>query len=430
MKKYFLILSYCLCIGKCIGQYKVGENRSNINASSMLEIEATNKGLLLSRVALTALAAPNPLANHVAGMVVFNTTNNTELSPGIYVNSGSAWIKTGLEISGGSPGSWYDVASSAAAASNSANIYQMGRVSIGTKSILSRLNIGNARYETKISLFDAENPTIYFGFGVSPGALNYHTQTASAHVFSFGGKNGELVNNETLGVNDKGIKLSKVSLSPLGQYFLVLDSVDKVMKTVKANQILPGLPTASNGISKPSTAFQLGGTLDENTTLDLNAKKLNFTNVGNIGINTSSPTAILDVNGNTRFRALSFGSSNDHLLTMDGNGNLNKIPSDNIIVTGLSINQTFSTPNDQSSTGNVTEGTGIFSTYDGDFAYNIALPPANMNNVNTRKTFRRFSGWTPTVMKTNTNLLTNTAVPSGGAMMFISDGSIWKRIDN
>jgi len=77
-------------------QLKVGDNPTTINANSALEIESNNKGLLLPRVPLTALDNPAPLTSHIAGMQVYNTTDNgsIDLMPGIYYNDGTKWLRS------------------------------------------------------------------------------------------------------------------------------------------------------------------------------------------------------------------------------------------------------------------------------------------------------------------------------------------------
>ena len=54
-------------------QVKVGNNPTTINTNSVLEIESTNKGLLMPRLALTSTTTASPLSAHVAGMNVYNT---------------------------------------------------------------------------------------------------------------------------------------------------------------------------------------------------------------------------------------------------------------------------------------------------------------------------------------------------------------------
>lgn len=76
-------------------QVKFGNNKTTINANSLLELESTNKGLLLPRVALTAINAASPMSAHVEGMVVYNTatagTAPNNVTPGYYYNDGTKW---------------------------------------------------------------------------------------------------------------------------------------------------------------------------------------------------------------------------------------------------------------------------------------------------------------------------------------------------
>jgi hypothetical protein len=77
------------------GSVGIGTNTPNSNAS--LELGASNKGLLLNRVALSDAGTPAPLTAHVAGMIVYNTatagTAPNHVSPGIYYNNGTRWIR-------------------------------------------------------------------------------------------------------------------------------------------------------------------------------------------------------------------------------------------------------------------------------------------------------------------------------------------------
>ncbi len=76
-------------------QVKVGNNPTTINSNSVLELEATNKGLLLPRVTLSATNNASPLSAHVAGMIVYNTatagTLPNDVVPGYYYNDGTKW---------------------------------------------------------------------------------------------------------------------------------------------------------------------------------------------------------------------------------------------------------------------------------------------------------------------------------------------------
>ena len=94
MKKIFITLLALYGLNT-VAQVKIGNNPSTINANSLLELEATNKGLLYSRVALTGTANAAPLSAHVMGMVVYNTATVGDVTPGLYVNDGTRWSALG-----------------------------------------------------------------------------------------------------------------------------------------------------------------------------------------------------------------------------------------------------------------------------------------------------------------------------------------------
>ena len=74
-------------------QLKVGDNPTTINPNSILEMESTNKGMLLPRLGLSSTTAFTPLAAHVAGMTVYNTATAGDVTPGFYYNDGSKWVR-------------------------------------------------------------------------------------------------------------------------------------------------------------------------------------------------------------------------------------------------------------------------------------------------------------------------------------------------
>ncbi|SDE43744.1 Chaperone of endosialidase [Dyadobacter soli] len=76
-----------------MAQMKIGGNPNTINPSSILELESATKGLLLPRVALTSLSSAAPVTGAVAGMHVYNTTDNAEVQPGEYFFDGSIWVR-------------------------------------------------------------------------------------------------------------------------------------------------------------------------------------------------------------------------------------------------------------------------------------------------------------------------------------------------
>lgn len=106
MKKRFLSYSIALVLvgwgfvdAKAQQPLKVGANPTNINRTAVLDVEATNKGALLPRVALTSLTDVTTIANPANALTVFNTaTDGTapdHVTPGYYYYSTAInkWVR-------------------------------------------------------------------------------------------------------------------------------------------------------------------------------------------------------------------------------------------------------------------------------------------------------------------------------------------------
>ena len=89
---------YCLLTALIISlsgySQNVGINTTGTapNANAGLDVDFTNKGLLIPRIALTGTANFAPLSAHVAGMIVYNTATAGDVVPGFYYNNGTKWI--------------------------------------------------------------------------------------------------------------------------------------------------------------------------------------------------------------------------------------------------------------------------------------------------------------------------------------------------
>lgn len=94
MKKIFLTLALALGI-MASAQVRIGGTGTTVDANAILELQSTTKGLLFPNVALTSTTAFAPLSAHTAGMTVYNTATAGDVTPGMYTNSGTAWVKLG-----------------------------------------------------------------------------------------------------------------------------------------------------------------------------------------------------------------------------------------------------------------------------------------------------------------------------------------------
>lgn len=94
MKKIFLTLALALGI-MASAQVRIGGTGTTVDANAILELQSTTKGLLFPKVALTSTTAFAPLSAHTAGMTVYNTATAGDVTPGMYTNSGTAWVRLG-----------------------------------------------------------------------------------------------------------------------------------------------------------------------------------------------------------------------------------------------------------------------------------------------------------------------------------------------
>jgi hypothetical protein len=99
-----LIVLFVAVLGFSIesnAQLKIGSTPASINPDAIFEMQTTNKGLLLPRVALTATTSPSPLTNFVQGMLVYDTVTVADITPGMYYCDGVKWIKLTATASSG-----------------------------------------------------------------------------------------------------------------------------------------------------------------------------------------------------------------------------------------------------------------------------------------------------------------------------------------
>ena len=100
MKKSGLILFALLLFSKLVEAQNVGINTSGAtpNASAMLDIVASDKGLLVPRFALSDITVAAPVTSPALSLIVYNTftsalaTASNNVVPGFYYWDGSMWV--------------------------------------------------------------------------------------------------------------------------------------------------------------------------------------------------------------------------------------------------------------------------------------------------------------------------------------------------
>ena len=92
MKKASLLLSLLFILFTANTQVKIGAP-GDPDLDAVLELAGSSRGLLLPRIALTGTSSPAPLSAFVAGMVVYNTANVSDVRPGYFYSDGVRWIR-------------------------------------------------------------------------------------------------------------------------------------------------------------------------------------------------------------------------------------------------------------------------------------------------------------------------------------------------
>lgn len=95
MKKIFVAIVLIAGLSAS-AQVKIGDNPTVLNVGALLELQsnAGTKGLKFPEVALTSTSTWAPvLGTKVMGMTVYNTATTGDVTPGLYTNNGTDWVK-------------------------------------------------------------------------------------------------------------------------------------------------------------------------------------------------------------------------------------------------------------------------------------------------------------------------------------------------
>ena len=111
--KFFAVVALSLLMTYLPAQVKIGDNPGLINSSAALELEKTNMGLLITRVALTGATDNVTVPVPANSLLIYNTANagtgGNIVSPGFYYWDNTAARWKGLLTSSGPAGDvWID----------------------------------------------------------------------------------------------------------------------------------------------------------------------------------------------------------------------------------------------------------------------------------------------------------------------------------
>ena len=104
MKKNIVLTTLAFCIFTSNLFAQVGIGTTAPNASAMLDITSTNKGLLIPRVNLISLTDATTIANPLTSLLVYNTNSGLTGGSGYYYNSGSSGLPVWTKLATGTAG--------------------------------------------------------------------------------------------------------------------------------------------------------------------------------------------------------------------------------------------------------------------------------------------------------------------------------------
>jgi hypothetical protein len=93
--KFFLLIIFCTVLtGFAQNNAGINDNNSSPNASAMLDVYSSTKGMLIPRIALTSTSSATPVTSPVASLLVYNTATVSDVTPGYYYWDGtSKWVR-------------------------------------------------------------------------------------------------------------------------------------------------------------------------------------------------------------------------------------------------------------------------------------------------------------------------------------------------
>jgi hypothetical protein len=88
-----LTFTFYLSPFTCSAQVAINTSGANPDASAGLDVSFTNKGVLITRVALTQTTLASPVTSPLTSLMVYNTATVNDVTPGYYYWNGSRWVR-------------------------------------------------------------------------------------------------------------------------------------------------------------------------------------------------------------------------------------------------------------------------------------------------------------------------------------------------
>src|SRR5215471_2100633 len=311
MKKTFLLMSLSVLgiinahaqnIFPATGAAGIGTTTPQ--ASSLLEIKSTSKGLLISRMTKTQR---DSIASPATGLLIYQTNS----SPGFYFFNGNAWVAIspkGTNTTLSNLVSPTAINQSLLPGTNNSidlgsgtqawrNAYFGGKIGIGTAAPNAPLQFGNVLGNRRMVLWEtANNDHQFYGFGINGLMLRYQVDGPGAvHAFFAGTSASTSVELMRIqGNGNVGIGTSAPN-APLQFANTLVNRKLVLYETNNNDNEFFGF-----GINSSTLRYQVGLTSSDHvffasTSPTTSVELMRIKGNGNVGIGSSAPSNRLDV---------------------------------------------------------------------------------------------------------------------------------------
>jgi hypothetical protein len=309
MKHTFYLIIILFSFHSFVSGQNVGINATGAapDASAILDVASTSKGLLVPRVALTATNAAGPITSPLTSLLVYNTATAgsapNNVVPGYYYWSGSAWVALASSSNSG----WSLTGNSG---TNAATNF------IGTTSAQDLVFKANSTEALRLNsaggilmTVDAQNDGVDIDAGAGTGnnfgtALSITGDYNNFMEFNIQNiSNANRASTDIVATADNGtetsfyVDLGINSSSYFNNGTNILNGFNLAYLYANADHFKIG-----NGAPGKSLVFftnPTGGSLGTNSANGI--ERMTILESGNVGIGTTTPSEVLDVTGNVRF---------------------------------------------------------------------------------------------------------------------------------